>query len=69
MTVLAYPIKDNIFRDEYGRGTGYLLYLIRKICENYDWTIQETGVLGKGAQFTMTIPKMNNKRETLYAIS
>jgi signal transduction histidine kinase len=61
--------KEKIFRDEYGRGTGYGLYLIRKICENYDWTIQETGVLGKGAQFTMTIPKMNNKRETLYAIS
>jgi signal transduction histidine kinase len=66
---IAEKEKEKIFRDEYGRGTGYGLYLIRKICENYGWTISETGVPGKGAQFTMTLPKINNKRETLHPIS
>ena len=66
---IAEKEKEKIFRDEYGRGTGYGLYLIRKICENYGWTIQETGVPGKGAQFTMTIPKVNNNGESLYRLS
>jgi PAS domain S-box-containing protein len=66
---IAEKEKEKIFCDEYGRGTGYGLYLIRKICENYGWTIQETGVPGKGAQFTMTIPKVNNNGESLYVIS
>jgi len=51
--------KEKIFGEGYGKGTGYGLYLIRKICEAYGWTIQETGKLGKGAQFTITIPKTN----------
>jgi len=42
--------KERIFEEGYGRGTGYGLYLIRKICEVYGWTIQETGKHGKGAQ-------------------
>ncbi|HDQ05576.1 MAG TPA: response regulator [Candidatus Bathyarchaeota archaeon] len=49
--------KEKIFGEGYGKGTGYGLYLIKKICEAYGWTIRETGEHGKGAQFTMTIPK------------
>jgi len=55
--------KEKIFKEGYGKSTGYGLYLIKKICEAYGWTIQETGKLGKGAQFTMTIPKNKQKRE------
>jgi PAS domain S-box-containing protein len=51
--------KEMIFKEGYGKGTGYGLYLIRKICEVYGWTIQETSEHGKGAQFTMTLPKIN----------
>lgn len=51
--------KELIFKEGYGKGTGYGLYLIRKICEGYGWTIQETGEYGKGVKFTMTIPKIN----------
>jgi signal transduction histidine kinase len=29
------------------------------MCEIYGWTIRETGKLGKGAQFTITIPRLN----------
>ena len=50
-------IRRTLFTEGSGTGTGYGLYLIKRICEGYGWTIQETGVQGKGAKFTMTIPK------------
>ena len=46
--------KEKIFQKGYGKGTGYGLYLITKICENYGWTIKETGK--QGARFEITIP-------------
>jgi len=49
--------KELIFKEGYGKNTGHGLYLIRKICETYGWTIRETGKPGEGAQFTMVIPK------------
>ncbi|PVX24581.1 MAG: hypothetical protein CW716_09750, partial [Candidatus Bathyarchaeum sp.] len=58
--------KEKIFQEGYGKGTGYGLYLIKKICEAYCWTIKETGVPGKGAQFTMTIPKTGTNGLPLY---
>jgi PAS domain S-box-containing protein len=51
--------KEKIFEKGYGKGTGYGLFLIQKMCEIYGWTIRETGKLGKGAQFTITIPRLN----------
>ncbi|MCJ7762421.1 PAS domain S-box protein, partial [Candidatus Bathyarchaeota archaeon] len=35
-------IKSNLFKEGFGKGTGYGLYLIKRICEAYGWTIQET---------------------------
>jgi signal transduction histidine kinase len=61
--------KEKIFREGYGKGTGYGLYLIKKICEVYCWNIQETGKSGKGAQFTITIPKMNKNGKISYIIN
>jgi PAS domain S-box-containing protein len=62
-------MRANLFKEGYGRGTGYGLYLIRKICEAYGWMIQETGREGAGAQFTMTIPRTGkNSLRTLYKI-
>lgn len=61
--------KSNLFQEGYGKGTGFGLYLIKRICEAYGWTIQETGKQGKGAQFTMTIPKNVNDGKRLYEIS
>ncbi|MEM2911415.1 MAG: PAS domain S-box protein [Candidatus Bathyarchaeia archaeon] len=58
----------NLFKEGYGKGTGYGLYLIAKLCEMYGWKIQETGQYGKGAQFTITIPKTNEKGEMLYKV-
>jgi signal transduction histidine kinase len=55
--------KKKIFEEGYGKGTGYGLYLIEKTCEVYGWSIQETGEFGKGAQFTITIPKESTKQQ------
>ena len=60
--------KLNLFKEGYGRGTGYGLYLIKKMMEVYGWTIQETGEPGRGAQFTITIPKTNQKGKENYQI-
>ena len=61
--------KELIFKEGYGKGTGYGLYLIKKICEAYGWTIKETGKQGKGAQFTITIPKTNKSGKRSYRIN
>jgi signal transduction histidine kinase len=58
--------KEKIFMECYGRGKGYGLYLIRKMCEVYGWSITETGEHGKCAQFTMTIPKMGKNKKLAY---
>jgi PAS domain S-box-containing protein len=50
--------KPKLFDEGYttGKGSGYGLYLIKKMMEVYGWTISETGTQGKGARFIMTIP-------------
>jgi signal transduction histidine kinase len=50
--------KPKLFGEGYttGKGSGYGLYLIKKMMEVYGWTISETGTQGKGARFIMTIP-------------
>lgn len=58
----------NLFKEGYGKGTGYGLYLTAKLCKIYGWKIQETGEYGKGAQFTISIPKTNEKGQALYKL-
>jgi PAS domain S-box-containing protein len=60
--------KPNLFKEGYGKGTGYGLYLIKKMMEVYGWMIQETGEPGRGAQFTITIPRINQKGKENYQI-
>jgi PAS domain S-box-containing protein len=62
-------MRSNLFSKGFGKGTGYGLYLIKRICEAYGWTIQETGKQGQGAQFTMTIPKIGKDGKKSYEIS
>lgn len=52
--------KEKIFLEGYGKDTGYGLYIIRKICETYHWTVEETGDHGKGVQFAIVIPSTRN---------
>jgi len=48
--------KEHLFERGFGKGTGFGLYLIRKICEVYGWKVNENGQPGQGAQFEFTIP-------------
>jgi PAS domain S-box-containing protein len=48
-------LKQHLFQKGFGKGTGYGLYLIRKISEVYGWTVQEKGEPGKGVKFEFTI--------------
>lgn len=50
--------KALIFKEGYGKKTGYGLYLIQKICETYGWTIKETGKMKNGAKFEIIIPNI-----------
>jgi PAS domain S-box-containing protein len=61
-------MKSNLFQEGFGKGTGYGLYLIKRICEAYGWTMQETGKHGQGAQFTMTVPKNSKDGKRNYEI-
>jgi signal transduction histidine kinase len=58
--------RNNLFREGIGKGTGYGLYLIKRICEAYGWTIQETGKQGQGVQFTISIAKANRNGKESY---
>jgi len=60
--------KKLFFKEGYGKGTGYGLYLIKKMCETYGWAIQETGKPSIGAKFTITIPKTNKNGKTTYRL-
>ncbi len=61
--------KEKVFKEDYGKGTGYGLCLIKRMCEVYGWTIRETGKYGKGVEFTMTIPKVSENGKTNYRLS
>ncbi len=63
--------KPKLFKEGYSTGgsTGYGLYLIKKMTEVYGWTIEETGEPGKGAQFTITVPKVNQNGKEIYRIA
>jgi PAS domain S-box-containing protein len=49
--------KENIFLREYGKHTGYGLFLAREILGITGFSIRETGTPGKGARFEIFIPK------------
>lgn len=61
-------MRSSLFKEGGGKGTGYGLFMVRRICEVYGWAIEETGKQGKGVQFTMTIPRKNRAGKTLYKI-
>jgi signal transduction histidine kinase len=51
-----------------GNGSGLGLYLIKKMMDVYGWEIEENGEPGKGAKFTITIPKLNKSGKENYQI-
>jgi PAS domain S-box-containing protein len=67
---IAWDAKPKIFDEGYttGKGSGYGLYLVKRMMEVYGWAIQETGTPGKGAQFTIAIPKTNKDGKENYQL-
>jgi PAS domain S-box-containing protein len=54
--------KKLLFKEGFSTGgsTGYGLFLTKKMVDVYGWQIEENGEPGKGAKFTITIPKVNS---------
>jgi two-component sensor histidine kinase len=62
--------KSKIFNlgfSTYG-SSGFGLYLIRRLMEVYGWTIEENGVYGNGAKFTISIPKISQSGKKNFQI-
>jgi PAS domain S-box-containing protein len=55
-------MKARIFDQAFGRHTGYGLFLSREILEITGMTITETGEVGKGARFEISVPRENYRR-------
>ena len=62
--------KVQLFKEGFSTSgsSGYGLYLIKKMIEIYGWAIQENGEPGRGARFTITIPKINQKGKENFQI-
>ena len=56
--------KLRLFKEGYSTagGSGYGMYLIKKIIQFYGWSITETGNSGKGVKFIMKVPKNHCKK-------
>ncbi len=50
-------LKESIFQQGFGTGTGYGLYLIKQILIGSDMDIQEVGTEGEGATFEIFVPE------------
>jgi signal transduction histidine kinase len=63
--------KSKLFIEGFSTGgsTGFGLFLIRKIMDVYGWQIQETGELGKGAKFNITIQRVNQNGKENFRIA
>jgi PAS domain S-box-containing protein len=68
---ISQDAKHKLFKEGYttGKGSGYGLYLIKRMMDVYGWAIDETGVPGKGAQFTISIPKAKPDGRQNYRLS
>jgi signal transduction histidine kinase len=62
--------KLKLFHESFSTGgsTGFGLYLIKKMVKVYGWNIAEEGKQGKGAKFTIIIPKLNKNGKENYQI-
>jgi signal transduction histidine kinase len=49
--------KERIFNEGYGKNTGLGLFLCREILAITGITLQETGIIGRGARFELLVPE------------
>jgi PAS domain S-box-containing protein len=67
---IPHAAKPKLFDEGYttGKGSGYGLFLVKRMMEVYGWTIQETGIQGKGARFILTVPEKSQQGKPLYKL-
>ena len=67
---IPHASKPKLFDEGYttGKGSGYGLYLVKKMMDVYGWAISETGMPGKGARFTMDMPERNQNGKENYQL-
>jgi PAS domain S-box-containing protein len=67
---VSFENKPSLFKEGFSAGgsTGFGLFLTKKMMEVYGWEIEETGEPGKGAKFTITIPKTSKSGKENYRI-
>jgi signal transduction histidine kinase len=53
---IAEDDKPHLFNKGFGQGSGFGLYLIKRTCDIYGWTIKEIGMFGGGVKFKFDIP-------------
>lgn len=67
---IGVPVKNKaqLFKEGFstGGGTGFGLFLIKKMMDVYGWQIQENGTPYEGAKFIITIPKLNKSGKENY---
>jgi len=63
--------KSKLFKEGFSTSgtSGHGLFLLRKMMGVYGWSIQENGEPGKGAKFTMTIPRINQNGKENFQIA
>jgi PAS domain S-box-containing protein len=62
--------KPRIFKEGFSTGgsTGFGLFFTKRMMDVYGWQIQEDGTPGKGAKFTITIPKISQNGKENFQI-
>jgi two-component system, chemotaxis family, CheB/CheR fusion protein len=61
--------KSKLFSEGFSTGgTGFGLFLIKKMIDVYGWKIEEKGKPDEGAKFIITIPKLNKNEKENYRI-
>ena len=67
---VPYENKPRIFKEGFSTGgsTGFGLFFTKRMMDVYGWQIQEDGTPGKGAKFTITIPKISQNGKENFQI-
>ena len=62
--------KSRLFNEGFSTGgsTGFGLFLTDKMMDVYGWQIKENGEPGKGAKFTIPIPKISQNGKENFQI-
>jgi PAS domain S-box-containing protein len=68
---VPFESKSRLFKEGFSTGgsTGFGLFLSKKMMDVYGWEIKENGEPGKGAKFTITIPRLNKNGQENFQIA